>query len=211
MADHYDDIEQSEAVKKWLRDNGSSIILGAVVGLGGIFGWQYWQTHQASVAAEAAAGYAQLQPGLQTSSVEQFSREIDNFTADHAGSPYASLGSLQLAGKAIEEGDLGVAEKALRYAMDNGKPAPVATIARLRLARLLLSADRATEALPLLEASEVVGFEPLAAEIKGDTLVELGRHAEAKAAYEEAVAAGATGLGGSIQMKLNDLPRDIGS
>ena len=206
MADHYDDIEQSEAVKKWLRDNGSSIVLGAVVGLGGIFGWQFWQDRQASQAASAASNYNILLEDLESITVERFQDEITELKDQYQGSPYASLGAMQLANKALSEGDYELAEKELRFASENAKPSALASIAKLRLARILLSADRAADVLPLLDATGVIGFEPVAAELRGDALVSLGRHEEARAAYEEAIAAGASGLGGSLQMKLNDLP-----
>lgn len=206
MADHYDDIEQSEAVKKWLRDNGSSIVLGAVVGLGGIFGWQYWQDREASQAANAAASYNLLLQDEASLDLDVFASEVGQLKADYQSSPYATLGALQVASKALEAGDLDQAEKELRYAAENAKPPAVATIARLRLARILIAAERPEEVLTLLEAADVTGFEPAAAEVRGDALVRLGRLAEARNAYEDALAAGATGLGGSLQMKLNDLP-----
>ena len=42
MSDHLTDEEQVEKVKAWLKENGTSIVAGVVIGLGGIFGWQFW-------------------------------------------------------------------------------------------------------------------------------------------------------------------------
>ena len=41
--DLLDEHEQGERVRSWLRDNGAGIIGGIVLGLGLIWGWQWWQ------------------------------------------------------------------------------------------------------------------------------------------------------------------------
>ena len=50
--------EQWEAVRQWWRENGMSAVFGIVLGLGAIFGWRWWQTHQIEQ-AEAASGIYQ--------------------------------------------------------------------------------------------------------------------------------------------------------
>ena len=37
-----DEYEQSERVRGWLRQNGSSLITGIALGLACVFGWQWW-------------------------------------------------------------------------------------------------------------------------------------------------------------------------
>ncbi len=40
----YDSEEQQvEAIKDWWKENGKAVIFGAVIGLGGLFGWRYYQ------------------------------------------------------------------------------------------------------------------------------------------------------------------------
>ncbi|PAR85254.1 YfgM family protein, partial [Vibrio cholerae] len=40
----YDTEEQQvEAIKDWWKENGKAVIFGAVIGLGGLFGWRYYQ------------------------------------------------------------------------------------------------------------------------------------------------------------------------
>ena len=40
----YDSEEQQvEAIKDWWKENGKAVVLGVVVGLGGLFGWRYYQ------------------------------------------------------------------------------------------------------------------------------------------------------------------------
>ncbi|MEX2327847.1 MAG: tetratricopeptide repeat protein, partial [Pseudomonadales bacterium] len=39
------DEEQIEAIKKWWDENGKSILIGIVLALGGVFGYQAWDNH----------------------------------------------------------------------------------------------------------------------------------------------------------------------
>ena len=43
MSTYLSDDEQAEALKKWWKENAVSIIVGAGLGFGIIFGWQGWQ------------------------------------------------------------------------------------------------------------------------------------------------------------------------
>ena len=40
--------EQSELVRNWIRQNAGSILVGILIGLGLIVGWQQWQRMQRS-------------------------------------------------------------------------------------------------------------------------------------------------------------------
>ena len=42
MNEFVTDDEQVERIKKWWADNGSSVIAGLVIGIGGLLGWRYW-------------------------------------------------------------------------------------------------------------------------------------------------------------------------
>ena len=50
--------EQLDAIKKWWSENGKAIVAGLIIGLGAVFGWQYWQRWQDRVAEEASALYS---------------------------------------------------------------------------------------------------------------------------------------------------------
>ncbi len=82
-------------------------------------------------------------------------------------------------------------------------------VARLRLARLSLSAGEPGRALELARAAEAGAFAPAFKEIEGDALAAQGDEAGARAAYEAALA-GAAQYGGVIdenllQLKLQSL------
>ena len=52
------DEERAEELKAWWRSNGTSVLAGIAIAIGGVFGWQQWQNYQQN---ESEAGSAQLQ------------------------------------------------------------------------------------------------------------------------------------------------------
>ena len=42
MSAYLEEEEQIEAIRNWWKENGRSVIAGAVLGLAAIFGWQGW-------------------------------------------------------------------------------------------------------------------------------------------------------------------------
>ena len=53
----YDTEEQQvEAIKDWWKENGKSVILGAVIGLG-LFGWRYYQDSVTTAQETASESY----------------------------------------------------------------------------------------------------------------------------------------------------------
>ena len=54
MADDIIDAhEQSEQARQWLQKNGSSIIMGILLGLAVLLGWQRWQQSSVNHRADA--------------------------------------------------------------------------------------------------------------------------------------------------------------
>ena len=45
--------EQVDKIKKWWNSNGKQIIAGAVIGLAGVFGWNYYNDYQDNQALNA--------------------------------------------------------------------------------------------------------------------------------------------------------------
>ena len=66
MNDFATDDEQVERIKNWWKDNGSSVIAGLVIGIGGLLGWRYWVDYKANVAAEASAHFATMVSSIES-------------------------------------------------------------------------------------------------------------------------------------------------
>lgn len=203
--------EQIEAIKKWWKENGVAILLGLVLGLGGVFGWRWWVGYQDQRAVDASGIYESALAALAKGGAEQTRELADRLAGDYADTPYAVLAAFAAAKVAVDGGDLGAAEARLRWALDHAKSESYRHMARLRLARVLVSADRAEAALALLQGVEAGSFAPRYDELRGDALARLGRRDEARAAYASALAALPAPAENRdlLQMKLNDLATPV--
>lgn len=209
--DDYDEYEQSEQVRKWLRENGLSIVVGVVLALALIFGWRQWQAHRAGHHAEAAEQYAALESALASGQDAKVDTAVNALEKDFADTPYAALGAAARADVAVGKGKLDDAQKALQWAVDHSPSPALHSMYQLRLARVELARDQAKQALALLDSIPADAYRATAQELRGDALLKLGRDSDARSAYANALAAlspdAAPGLRDALQMKLDNLAR----
>jgi len=45
MEIYNNDEQQAEAIKNWIKENGRAVLLGAAIGLVGMFGWRYYNEY----------------------------------------------------------------------------------------------------------------------------------------------------------------------
>lgn len=203
--------EQLAQIKEWWQRNGKPLMLGAVIALVLVFGWQFWQKHQINQAQSASVLYQQLlTAALESGEVDaaEVSRLGDLLKKDFAGTHYAQYGSLFIAKVAVEAGRLDEAASELRAILDKPADKTLDELARQRLARVLAAQDKADEALKLLDGEADKAFAASREELKGDLLVQLGRDDEAHAAYSKAKESLSQDAAiGGLQMKLDDLAR----
>lgn len=198
--------EQLDAVKKWWKENGKAVIIGAVLGLGTLIGWQQWQASVKAARESASLEYDVLLAELEKHNYQGVKDRGANILNKFDGTPYASLAALALAKVHVEEGDSTAARAYLQQVIDKGDDPQLKHVARLRLARLMLSEDQAQQALDLVKGVDAGGFASSYDELKGDIYAALGNVAEARSAYERAIAAMDSALDQSvIKMKLDDL------
>ncbi|SRR5579883_641629 len=211
----YDEYEQSEQVRKWLRENGLSVVIGVMLALALIFGWRQWQAHRASHHAQAAEKFAALQSALLTGNSAQLDKDADVLEKDYSDTPYAALAAAARANLAVGQNNLQEAGKALQWAIDHSSTPALHSLYQLRLARVQLAQDQAKQALDTLDRVPAADYPPLRQELRGDALLKLGRASDARAAYAQALAAlpadAAPGERQDLQMKLDDLARANGA
>nr|WP_275589563.1 tetratricopeptide repeat protein [Pseudomonas sp. KSR10] len=203
--------EQLAQIKEWWQRNGKPLLLGGLLALVLVFGWQFWQKHQLNQAQGASALYQQLlnvaleQDGADTAEVSRLGNLLQK---EFAGSHYAQYGSLFVAKVAVETGRLDEAAAELRRVLDKPADRTLEELARQRLARILAAQDKAEEGLALLKGEAVEAFGASREELRGDLLVKLGRPDEAHAAYSKAkeLLSQDAAIGG-LQLKLDDLAR----
>lgn len=205
--DVLDEHEQGELVQKWLRENALAIIVGIVLGLVLIFGWQQWRKHHADQLAAAAAQYQALADAVAAKKTEDAEKIAASIRSDFADSTYAVLAALQQAEIAVGKNDLAGAATQLAWARDHAKTTSLQALIDLRSGRVKLAQGDAEGALKLADALPKDQYAVLGGELRGDALAKLGRADEARKAYEAVLAAGDTQMvdRNTLQMKLDDL------
>ncbi|MGB5260964.1 MAG: tetratricopeptide repeat protein [Gammaproteobacteria bacterium] len=180
--------QQLEELKKWWKENGSSIITGIVLGLAILFGARAWFAWQERTAEQASAVYTIMMNDMQSGNVEAATDNAGVLITDFSSTPYASLAALLLAKFRIEDDDLEAARTQLQWALDNASGDELRNTARIRLARLLASLEDYTGALALLEETEAsTGQDAVISELRGDIHSLRGELQQAVDAYQEAL------------------------
>jgi len=203
MAEIYDAHEQGEIVKKWLRENGSAIVMGLVIAFGGLFGFKQWQLWQVNNKQAAFAEFDVMSQLLSAGQLDAAVGNFQNLQDSHSKTPYASLAALQMARARLEASQVDLAIGHYRQVMEQGRPPAIRIVARERLARLLLDQGQPDEALQVIQGQgEIAGFEAIYAEVRGDILVALGQQAEAISAYQQALDSLEAGAGDRAMLAL---------
>ncbi len=190
----YDEHEQGERVRKWIREYGVSIVTGLVLAVGGIFGFRYWQDQQAEQQMVAASLFSVIQAEVEQGRHEEARAQFEALQSQAPRSAFTGLSAMMLASAMIEDGRLESAARLYREILEQRRMESLWPVTRLRLARVLEAQGDLSEALELLEAVEPPpGHEPAWAELRGDLLLGLDRPADARAAFEDALQAGDDG------------------
>jgi predicted negative regulator of RcsB-dependent stress response len=205
--DAYDDYEQSELVQKWLRQNGVSIIVGIVIGLVGIFGWQQWRNHQAGNRAQAAQLYQQVQSAEAAGNNATADQLTDQLQKDFSKSSYAVFATSERARRQVAAKQLDKAADSLAWASAHTEAPALKSLTQLRIAQVPFAQGKAKEALASLDQLTDKQYRGLSEELRGDVLVNLGRVDEARKAYQSALLAlsGDAPQRSSLQLKIDDL------
>ena len=201
MSTYLSDDEQAEALKKWWKENAVSIIVGAGLGFGIIFGWQGWQMFQTSQGEAASQLYAQVEQA--TKSGADFDNTATQLKADYAGSAYASYAAMQQAKAAYKAGNPDRARSELEWVMANAPDPVLVDLARLRLAALLVDQQQYDAAKEVIAAAGIFmkgDFEQL----QGDIARAQGDKVAALAAYQAAASSGVTDMR-LLSMKIVDV------
>ncbi|WP_447926836.1 YfgM family protein [Vreelandella sp. EE27] len=211
MAELRSEEEQLDVIKRWWKENGTSLLAGAVIAAAGVFGWHAWQNYQEGQAAAASVRYQQLMtisnaPEQSTEQFETARSLVDEINDDHGGTLYAELALLIEARLAVEQNDLDGAREALERAANNASRDYVKSLAQLRLARVEIAQGNPDRALSLLDEPMADSLAAQRFDARGDAYAALGDTDNARTAWQEALALdGQNQSLYGIQFKLDDL------
>jgi predicted negative regulator of RcsB-dependent stress response len=188
MATHLDleEQEQLAQLKHFWAQYGNLITWVLIIALGGFAafnGWNWWQREQA---VKASAMFDELDRAAETGDADKAGRVFGDLKERFARTAFAQQGGLLAAKVQFEKGQLDKARASLAWVADNAAEDEYRTIARLRLAGLMMDQKQYDEALKQLDGATAKDFEALVADRRGDVLLAQGKRDEAKAVYLKA-------------------------
>ncbi len=205
MAQYDTEEQQVEALKSWWKENGTAVIIGALLGIGALGGWRGWGWYQEKQAENASDIFASVQESMIAGDRASFREQAETLRTDYASTPYAVLATLHEAKAQAEQGDLEAAAESLRWAVKHSAQPSIRDVARIRLARVLVADHKLDAAQTVIEKEFSDGYQSLVHEIQGDILISRGEPEQAKQAYDLALeSARASGVE-FLQMKRDDL------
>ena len=179
--------EQIDALKAWWKQYGSLVIAAVVASALAVSGVIGWRTYQASQADRASAIYNELRKAAGTRDVKQVRDLAGAILEQFPRSAYAPLAAFVSAKTHFESGDLKTARAQLEWVVERARDPEYQSIARLRLANVLMDEKDYAAALKVLEAKAEPSFEGRFAETRGDIYAQQGKRSEARAAYQSAL------------------------
>ena len=177
--------QQVEAIKRFWKENGLSLIIGALLGLGGLLGWRYYNDSQIEAKEQASFAYEKASEDLIKG--EASFGEAKSFIDSYSDTGYAILMALEMTQQAIERKDLVEAAKQLEFVVINAKLTAVQSIAQLRLARIQIEQGEFELALASADKVSDQAFKGQSQEIKGDVYLAQQLFDKARAAYSAAL------------------------
>ncbi len=179
--------DETEKLRDWWKRNGTGIIAGVVIGIGGVGGIQGWRMYEDSQAGKASVLYEQMLGAAAAERSEAASSAAQALVSKHSGSGYADLAQLMLARLALETGDSAKAQAALNDLIASTSDPVMRQVARVRLAVIALKDGEPEKIRSLAKAEAGEGFTSHFQELLGDALVASGDLDGARQAYEEAL------------------------
>ena len=204
MAYSIEEEQEINQLKDWWKENGKTIIVAFILGVGGMFGWRYWQAHQAEQIAQASAQYDALIYSAQQD--EQAKKaNIEQFVQANSKTAYAVFALLDEAKKATEKQDFAAAEANLNQALTQSQDEVLTSIVALRLSAVQFQLGQLDNALTTLNQVKGESFNARKAILTGDIQVVKGDKVAAKNSFEQAQQSGGQLEQQMAKMKLNNL------
>jgi len=183
------DLEEQEQIanfKAFWDRFGNPIMWVLIIALLGYAGYNYWNSQQRGKAVEASGLYDELVNSAQAKDQAKVKRIAADIESKFDATLYAQMAALTAAKAAFDANDLATAKAQLQWAIDHGND-EYKSVARLRLAGVLLDEKAYDKALALLNGAFPAQFAAEVADRKGDVLVAQNKLPDARSAYQAAL------------------------
>jgi predicted negative regulator of RcsB-dependent stress response len=185
------DLEEQEKLddlKAWWEQNSKYVSAAVVVVALVVIGVQGWRWYQRTQAEQASVLYQAVSQAVRANDLSKAKEPALQIVDRFARTAYAPRAALLYAKMLYDGGDKPGARAQLQWIIDHASEDELKAIARFRLAQAMLDEKQYDDALKTLDIKTDDAFAGLFADLKGDILAAMGKNAEAKAAYEIALA-----------------------
>lgn len=188
MATHLDleEQEQLDQLKAFWKQYGNLITWTITLALAAFAAWNGWNWWQREQAGKASAMYDELDKSARAGDAERTAGIFKDMRERFQRTAFTEQAGLLTAKVQVEKKQGDAALATLGWVADNAVETEYRTVARLRLAGLLIDGKKYDEALKQLDGAVGKEFEALVADRRGDVLLAQGKTDEAKAAYTQA-------------------------
>jgi predicted negative regulator of RcsB-dependent stress response len=203
--------QQVEAIKKWWKANGNTLIIAAVVGLAGLWGWRFYNESVISKQEATSQAYSEMLVEYEAQGEGQRLDIIRTFAAENSDNSYGVLASLLFAKEAIAEKNYQLAKTQLMQLQSQNSYQPLDALINLRLARVqseLAEYDAALTTLALIEEKQYLAK---AYQLKGSIYLKQGEVEKARSAFQDAINVSQGRVDSVLQLQFDDLalPKDV--
>ena len=188
MAYDLEEQEQIATFKAFWSKYGNLITWVLIIALGSFAAYNFWNQHVRKSSVEASALYDELTDAVTANDNAKTQRIASDIQDKFKRTAYAQMSALGAAKTAFEANDLKTAKAQLQWVIDNGND-EYQSVAKLRLAGVLLDEKNYDGAMKLLEGKFLPQFAAEVQDRKGDVLVAQNKIADARNAYVAALAA----------------------
>lgn len=188
MAYDLEEQEQLASLKAWWDKYGNATSWVLIAALAAYSGWTGWNYYQRNQALQASQLYDELQNAVTAKDNAKVQRAAGDMESRFGGTAYAPMSALVAAKSAFDANDLKTAKAQLAWAGEHGAD-ELKSVAKLRLAGVLLDEKSYDEALKTLAGDVAPQFAGAVADRKGDILTAQNKLPEARSAYLAALLA----------------------
>jgi predicted negative regulator of RcsB-dependent stress response len=209
--DYTTEDEALDRIRQLWGQYGKFILILSILVAGSFGGRNLWMSYKNDSAENSSLNYSQLLLAVDQKRFEDAFGIGSEIIKTDAQSSYAELSSLFLAKISFEKGDYDVAKNILITLIESSSDLNTGNVARERLARILLSEDKADDSQKVLEESKSMDLTNHLLELQGDIMKARGDLESALSFYQKALAKNIINGQDSnnLSLKLNDIENNL--
>jgi predicted negative regulator of RcsB-dependent stress response len=210
MDDYLSEKEQLQWITAQLKVYVPWAIAGVAIALLGVTGVRWWQGRVEQQGLDASGRYEQVLSAFGRGDRGRGIALLDELQRAHPGSPYVDQANLAAARVLVDANEPDRAAQRLGEVATHARDADLASIARVRLARVQIGLGKPDAALATLAQPPGKAFASSYHEVRGDAEYAKGDKAAALAEYQAARAAQSPSLAQNqlLSLKIDDLTQE---